>query len=262
MVAYDAVLEIDAQHSGALEALAHLRAATVLEGRGDRDGAIERYKRALDANPKDATAAAALREAYLARGDLNAALQLLDREIAQTEGELAKARLCGQMAHLAKSRLKDDKRAEDAAKRALGLDPTNLEALTVLGDIAFDAKRFMEAAAHYEQLAGRADSLDKKEAARVLVRYVDALSQTGSTEKALAPMDTLLRIAPDDSDALARVAQVSFEHGSPKRAAELYRDLLTRFSPVLSGEARVKAHFRYGEALRLSGDIEASLAPL
>ena len=293
-VAYDAVLEIDPQHAGALEALAHLRqstgdadaalaalealasrasspeakaeqfirAAKMLEARGDRDGAIERYKRALDANPKDAASAASLREAYTARGDLNAALQLFEREIAQTEGDLGKARLCGQMALLAKSHMKDDKRAEEAAKRALALDPTNLDALTVLGDIAFDAKRFMEATTHYEQLAGRADTLAKKEAARVLVRYVDALSQTGSTEKALAPMDTLLRIAPDDSDALARVAQVSFEHGSPKRAAELYRDLLARFSQVLSGDARVKAHFRYGEALRLSGDIEGSLGPL
>jgi len=294
MVAYDAVLEIDPQHAGALEALAHLRqstgdadaalaalealasratsaeakaeqfirAAKMLETRGDRDGAIERYKRALDANPKDATSAAALREAYTARGDLNAALQLFEREIAQTEGELSKARLCGQMALLAKARMKDDKRAEEAAKRALAFDPTNLDALTVLGDIAFDAKRFIEAAVPYGELAARADSLDKKEAARILVRYVDALSQTGSTEKALAPMDTLLRIAPDDSDAFARVAQVSFEHGSPKRAAELYRDLLARFSNVLSADTRVKAHYRYGEALRLSGDIDGSLASL
>ncbi|MES1174082.1 MAG: tetratricopeptide repeat protein [Myxococcales bacterium] len=294
MQAYDAVLEIDPQHSGALEALAHLRqstgdadaalaaletlasratspeakaeqyirAAKVLEARGDRDGAIERYKRALDANPKDATSAAALREAYTARGDVNAAIQLLEREIGTTEGELAKARLAGQMAILCRDRLKDDKRAEEAAKRSLAFDPTNLDALTVLGDIAFDHKRFIEAAAHYELLAGRADSLDKKEAARLLVRYVDALSQTGSTEKALAPMDTLLRIAPDDSDALARVAQVTFEHGSPKRAAELYQDLLSRFGSVLPSEARVKAHYRYGEALRLSGELDASLEPL
>ena len=294
MQAYDAVLEIDPQHSGALEALAHLRqstgdadaalaalealasratspeakaeqfirAAKVLEARGDRDGAIERYKRALDANPKDPTSAAALREAYTARGDVNAAIQLLEREIGHTEGDLAKARLAGQMAVLTRDRLKDDKRAEEAAKRALGFDPTNLDALTVLGDIAFDAKRFMEAAAHYELLADRADSLDKKEAARLLVRYVDALSQTGSTEKALAPMDTLLRIAPDDSDALARVALVTFEHGAPKRAAELYQDLLTRFGHVLPSDARAKAHYRYGESLRSSGDLERCLAPL
>jgi tetratricopeptide (TPR) repeat protein len=294
MQAFDAVLEIDPQHSGALEALAHLRqstgdaeaalaalealasrastpeakaeqyirAAKVLEARGDRDGAIERYKRALDANPKDATSAAALREAYTTRGDVNAAIQLIERELSFTDGELAKARLVGQMALLFRDRLKDDKRAEEAAKRSLGFDPTNLDALTVLGDIAFDHGRFIEAAAHYDLLAGRADSLDKKEAIRLLVRYVDALSQTGSTEKALAPMDTLLRIAPDDSDALARVARVTFEHGSPKRAAELYQDLLARFSSALPSEARVTAQYRYGEALRLSGELEASLEPL
>jgi tetratricopeptide (TPR) repeat protein len=294
MQAYDAVLEIDPQHAGALEALAHLRestgdadaalvaletlanratspeakaeqyirAAKVLEARGDRDGAIERYKRALDANPKDSTSASALREAYTARGDVNAAVQLLEREIAHTEGELGKGRLAGQIAILSRDRLKDDKRAEEAAKRALAFDPTNLDALTVLGDIAFDAKRFMEAAAHYELVAGRADSLEKKAATRLLVRYVDALSQTGSTEKALAPMDTLLRIAPDDSDALARVAQVTFEHGSPKRAAELYQDLLSRFANALPSDARAKAQYRYGEALRLGGDIVGSLSPL
>jgi tetratricopeptide (TPR) repeat protein len=294
MEAYDAVLEIDPQHPGALEALAHLREATgdagaalaalealanrattpeakaeqyiraakVLEARGDRDGAIERYKRALDANPKDSTSAAALRDAYTARGDVNAALQLLERELAHTEGDLAKARLAAQIAVLARDRLKDDRRAEEAAKRAIGLDPTNLDALTVLGDIAFDAKHFIEAAAHYGVIAERADSLDKKAAARLLVRYVDALSQTGSTEQALAPMDTLLRIAPDDSDALARVAQVTFEHGSPKRAAELYHDLLSRFGKAMPTEARGKAQYRYGEALRLDGDLEASLAPL
>jgi len=132
MQAYDAVLEIDPQHAGALEALARLRestgdadaalaaletlankastpeakaeqyirAAKLLEARGDRDGAIERYKRALDANPKDSTSATALREAYAARGDVNAAIQLIEREINNTEGELGKARLCGQMAVL------------------------------------------------------------------------------------------------------------------------------------------------------------------
>ncbi|HEY4106159.1 MAG TPA: tetratricopeptide repeat protein, partial [Polyangiaceae bacterium] len=294
MQAYDAVLELDPQHAGALEAIAHLReasgdanaalaaletlaskastpeakaeqfirAAKLLESRGDRDGAIERYKRALDANPKDATSAAALRDAYAARGDVNAAIQLIEREIAHTEGDLAKGRLAGQMATLFKERLKDDKRAEEAARRAVALDPINLEALTVLGDIAFDAKRFMEAATQYELIASRADSLEKKEATRLLVRYVDALSQTGSTEKALAPMDTLLRIAPDDSEALERVAQVTFEHGAPKRAAELYKDLLARFDTVLAGESRVRAHYRYGEALRLSGDLAGALAPL
>jgi tetratricopeptide (TPR) repeat protein/tRNA A-37 threonylcarbamoyl transferase component Bud32 len=292
--AYEAVLEIEPQHPGALESVARLRessgdadaalaailaiaakattpegkaeqyvrAAKLFESRGDKDRAIEHYKQALDVNPRDYIAGAALREAFAARGDVNAAIQLIEREIEQTEGLSAKAKLAGQMATLYRKRLRDDQRAEDAAKKALAFDPTTLDALAVLGDIAFENKRFHEASTHYEGVAGRADLLEKSEAARVLVRYVDALSQSGSTEKALAPMDTLLRIAPDDAQALERVAQVTFENGSPVRAAELYKDLLTRFDATLKGEARARAQYRYGEALRKSGDVKGALAVL
>lgn len=292
--AYEAALQIDPQHPVALEALARLResagdadaaleailtlaakaptpeakaeqyvrAAKLLESRGDRDRAIEHYKQALDANPRDAVAAAALREAFAARGDVNAAIQLIERDIEQTEGLSAKAKLAGQMAMLYRKRLRDDQRAEEAAKRALGFDPTTLEALVVLGDIAFENKRFLEASVHYEGAAARADLLEKAEATRLLVRYVDALSQSGSTEKALAPMETLLRIAPDDAQALERVAQVIFEHGAPERAAELYKDLLTRFDSTLKADARARAQYRYGEALRRSGSLEEAVSAL
>jgi tetratricopeptide (TPR) repeat protein len=291
--AYEQVLTLAPEHPQALEALARLResagdadaalaaidalaakasspeakgeqllrAAKLLEARGDRDGAIDRYKLVLDVNPGDLGAAAALREAYVARGDVNAAIQLIERAIEHTDGDRAKAKLFGQIAALYRNKLKDDRRAEEAAKRAVKLDPTNLEALLVLGDLALDAKRYHEAATHYEVIAGRAESLDRGEAVRMLIRYVDALSLSGSTEQALAPMDTLLRLAPDDRDALERVAQVTFEHGSPARAADLYGTLLDRFDSVLEGKARYTAYFRRGESLRKAGEL-AACAPL
>jgi tetratricopeptide (TPR) repeat protein len=294
MKAYESALAIDPEHPGALEALAQMResagdadaalsaiealaekatskeakaeqytrAAKLLESRGDRDGAIERYKLALDANPSDTGVASALRDAYLARGDVNAAIQLLDREIATTDGDRAKAKRAAEMAVLYRDRLKDDKRAEEAAKRAVSFDPTSLHALMVLGDIAFENKRFLEAAKHYSLIAERADSLDKKDATRVLERFVDTLSQTGSTEQALAPMDTLLRIAPDDLDAIGRVAAVTFEHGSPARAAELYKDLIERFGKQQKAKDRALSLYRFGESLRRSDRLDDALAPL
>ena len=180
----------------------------------------------------------------------------------QTVGELAKAKLAGELARLLRDGLRDDKRAEEAARRASGFDPTNLDALVVLGDIAFEAKRALEAVKHYEGVVGRADTLDRPEAIRVLVRYVDALSQTGSTEKALAPMDTLLRIAPDDKEALERVALVTFENASPKRAAELFTDLLARFGSRMSDVERGQAQYRLGEALRQLGQLDVAKKPL
>jgi tetratricopeptide (TPR) repeat protein len=292
--AYESALEINPEHAGALEALAHiresagdadaaltaiealaekagtkeakaeqyLRAAKLLESRGDRDGAIERYKLALDANPGDQTVAAALRAAYLARGDVNAAIQLLEREMNESEGDRAKAKFAGEMATLYRERLKDDKRAEEIAKKAIGFDPTNAQALMVLGDISFEAKRHLEAAKYYGVIAERADSLDKKDATRILVRFVDSLSLTGSTEQALAPMDTLIRIAPDDAAAMGRVATVTFDHGSPGRAAELYRDVLERFGKQLTGKDRAQALYRLGESLRRSGDLDGAQSPL
>jgi tetratricopeptide (TPR) repeat protein len=292
--AYERVLALSPEHGGALEMLARLRetsgdqdaalaaletlaeraespeakaehlqrAAKLLEGRGDRDRAILNYKRALDASPKDTAIATALRAAYIARGDVNAAVELLEQEIDGTEGDRQKAKLAAELATLHRTRLKDDDRADKAGRRALEYDPTNIDALTIVADIAFEAGRFVEAASFYEKLSGRAENLDHDTAVRALERYVDALAKGGSTEKALAAMDTLLRLAPDDQQAVARVALVTFEHGSPARARELYLDLLGRFAETLSAEEKASATYRTGEAARRAGDLDAAIESL
>jgi tetratricopeptide (TPR) repeat protein len=294
IVAYELVLAIDPEHATALEALAGLRetaghddaalaaletlakradspearaehlkrAAKLLEARGDLDQAILHYKQALDANPKSVDVAAALRDAYIARGDVTAAVELLEREIDATEGDRQKAQLGSQLAILHRTKLKDDARADKAARRALEHDPTDIDALTVVADIAFEGGRFVEAAAFYEKLAGRAESLEHDAAVRALERYVDSLAKGGSTEKALAAMDTLLRLAPEDPQALERVATVTFEHGSPGRARDLYDDLLGRFGDSLSVSGRAIATYRMGEAARRTGNLDAAILSL
>ncbi|HET9934357.1 MAG TPA: tetratricopeptide repeat protein, partial [Polyangiaceae bacterium] len=290
--AYEAVLALEPTHPEALEAVAKLkestgdagaaltaiealaakastpetraeqwlRAARLLEGRGDRDGAIEQYKRALDANPKDPTASRALRDAYTARGDAHAAVQLFEREIEQTEGNLGKAALAGKLALLQHEKLHDGARAEEIARRALEWDPGNIDALCVMGDVAFESRRFVEASRHYEAVQSRVDKLPNP--TRVLIRYVDSLAQTGSTEKALAAMDTLLRLSPDNPGALERAAEVNFEHGSPSRAAELFAELIERFGAGLDHHSRARILERRGEALRRAGRFDEALAPL
>jgi tetratricopeptide (TPR) repeat protein len=294
IVAYERVLELDPEHGAALESLARLRetagqedaalaaiealaekaenpeakaeryvrAAKLLESQGDRDGAIQRYKRALDATPKDSAISSALRAAYVARGDVNAAVELLEREIPDAEGDRQKAKLAAELATLHRTKLKDDERADKAARRALDFDPTNTDALTIVAETAFDAQRFVEAAASYEKLAARADSLDHDAAVRALERYVDSLARGGSTEKALVAMDTLLRLAPDDPQAVARVAAVTFDHGSPGRARELLEDLLKRFGDTLTASEKATATYRLGESRRKTGDLDAAIEAL
>lgn len=294
IAAYERVLEIEPENGAALESLARLRetagqedaalaaiealaekaetpeakaeryvrAAKLLESQGDRDGAIERYKRALDATPKDSAISSALRAAYVARGDVNAAVELLEKEIPEAEGDRQKAKLAAELAVLHRTKLKDDERAEKAARRALDFDPTNTDALTIVAETAFDAQRFVEAAASYEKLAGRADTLEHDAAVRALERYVDSLARGGSTEKALVAMDTLLRLAPDDPQAIARVASVTFDHGSSGRARELFEDLLDRFGSALTTGEKATATYKLGEARRRLGDLDAAIEAL
>ena len=254
--AYERVLNLDPGNSEALEALAGLRASTgetsgavdaiealakkattpaeraehyiraaqVLEAQGDQDGAIERYKLAVEANPKDRSAPLILRAAYVARGDVNAAAELLEQEIKQTEGEATRAKLAGELAALCRDRLHNDARGESWAKIALGLDPTNLDALRVMGDVAFDADHFVEAARYYDQVANRTDALTPPDAVRVLTAYAECLVKNNTAKKALDVAERLLKIAPDDVATSSRTRLGAVLR--PRRAATLVRPAL------------------------------------
>jgi tetratricopeptide (TPR) repeat protein len=317
---YEQVLEMSPGHAGALEALARLRemsgdsqaalsaiealalkaatpegkaeqwlrAARLLEGRGDRDGAIERYKLALEANPREATASSALRVAYDARGDAASIAALVEKELTYAEGKMAKARLYAELARVQRDKLHDEDRAETSARIATDLDPTNADALLVLGDLAYESERYLEAIKHLESLVGRASVLPKKDAVRALVRYVEAYghgvampasaaplsgkdgqresippsSVTASHPRLAAAVDALAQIAPEDADALARVGRVMFDAGDAEMARAVYEHLLEEHGAQLSHVERAEAQWRLGESHRRLGELDKAVDAL
>jgi len=317
---YEQVLEMSSGHAGALEALARLRelsgdshaalsaiealavkaatpegkaeqwlrAARLLEGRGDRDGAIERYKLALEANPKDAAASSALRLAYAARGDAQSVVALVEKELTHAEGKMAKARLHAELARVQRERLHDNDKAEVNARTATDLDPTNAEALLVLGDLAYEGQRYLEASKHLESLVGRATVLPKEDAVRALVRYVEAYGRSVSTRvsspaisskdgsreslppssmtanhpRLAAAVDALEQIAPDDAGALSRVARVMFDAGDAQSSRAMYERLLERHGAELPHADRADAQWRLGESLRRLGELDKAVDAL
>ncbi|MFO0677723.1 MAG: protein kinase [Polyangiaceae bacterium] len=339
--AFELVLERSPGNAGALEALARLRelagdahaalsaieslaakaetaegkaeqwmrAGRLLEARGDKDGAIERFKLALEANPRDPAAAAALRSAYAQRGDVASVVSLIDVELGHAEGNLAKSRLHAELAKIHHQHMADADRAESAAKRALDLDATNADALMVLGDVAFEAGRYIEASRYYESLVGRSSVLSKDDGVRVLLQFVEAsgkangptsipnppmsmpassmpassmpmstarLSQPppapgsatriaiaqGPAARVAVAIEALEKLAPGDSDVLARVARVVFEFGDVDVARRMNMDLLEKHGRALSSSERAAALYRIGESARRAGDVEGALKPL
>jgi tetratricopeptide (TPR) repeat protein len=225
-----------------------LRAARLLDARGEHDAAIDRYRRALDAEPNAPALLCALREAYLARGDASAALQLLEREVREADGDLAKATLEARGALLLRERLHDDARAEASAKRALALDPNELDALRVLADIAFERRQFEEASRLWARILERRDR--QANPAPDWLRYLDTLLELGRGPQALAALDEALTVLPRDLPTLSRAAAISFAHGTAERAAELSAELLSRFGNELDRSLRAETSYRLGESLR------------
>ena len=319
MRAYEQVLEMVPGHAGALEALARLRemsgdanaalsaiealaakaqgeqkaeqwmrAAKLLESRGDRDGAISRYKLALEANPKDQAASAALRAAYAARGDAVSVVELIEKELPNAETNLAKARLHAELALLQRNQLRDDAKAEASAKIAFELDPNNPEAQLVLGDIAYEAQRFLEASKYYETLVGRTAALAKEDGVRVLLRYIESASKLAPSASMLPPsgsspdlvaftqttgmraanprvlvaVETLQKLSPTDQETALRAAKAVFEFGDPSTAKKMYDDVFERFGTKIVGQARAEALYGLGESARRTGELDAAIRPL
>jgi len=319
--AYEQILEMSPGHAGALEALARLRemsgdanaalsaiealaakastpeqkaeqwmrAAKLLESRGDKDGAIGRYKLALESNPKDQTASAALRAAYAARGDAMSVVELIERELPNAETNLAKARLHAELARLQRNQLRDESKAEASAKIAFELDPNNPDAQLVLGDIAYDNQRFLEAARYYETLVGRTASLAKEDGTRVLLRFIEAVGKSApasstsippsgsspdltpfspptgvrnASPRVLVAIEALQKLAPTDMETALRASKAVFEFGDPTTARKMYEDVFEKFGSKIVGQARAEALYGYGESARRTGEHDAAIKAL
>ena len=264
--AQSALAAIDelAQKASTPEAKAELevRAAQVLEGRGDAAGALRRYKLAAELRPEDASARRRLVKKYVEHASYANAVELLEEEIQVAKSEHERAALAGEMALICYRHLQDPGRAVATAQLALHIDPTNADALRVLGYTAHAEGRYVEAAKRLEPLIGQLDAVGGDDAREIAFLYVDALARSGSAEKALNQVGGLMTWLEHDSAMLLRITEIASEHGSAEQTLWLCELLLGDLRAMLSPKEESEAELYNGQALAKLGRNEEARAAL
>jgi tetratricopeptide (TPR) repeat protein/serine/threonine protein kinase len=237
-----------------------VRAGKLLEDHGDRDGAISRYRKALDADRSSAAAVQALRIIYARRGDTHGAIEMLNHAIELASGDLERAELSAELGNLYLSKLEDETAAAEAFNAALTLDPTCTAAQVGLGEIAWRHADHEAAAAHLGAVLGRLDDLPREQAAEVAQRAGASYEVQGQTDKALDAFKRARDLSPDDLQINLRHAASVRKSGDAKAAERLYERLFAKFESELDVQARVDLLNAWGETQLDAGQMRAGIA--
>ncbi|MCA9615223.1 MAG: tetratricopeptide repeat protein, partial [Myxococcales bacterium] len=167
-----------------------------------------------------------------------------------------KAQLHAELGHLYQGRLEDPSRARSSFERALELDPTCTPAARGLGDLAFAAGDFAEAAEKYEPLLARTSQMTPENAKAVSLRCGEAFGKLGEWGKAQRAYTNAKAYAPDDRVVLERLADATYAAEEWDEAAELYRGLLADHGASLEPGDRGQCVFRQGDSLRRAGQLD------
>jgi tetratricopeptide (TPR) repeat protein len=236
------------------------RAGRLLEEHGDRDGAISRYKRALDADPTALPAVDALRAIYARRGDAHGAIDMLNYAIQLSEGDRKRAQLYAELGAIYHERLEDDQNAEQAFNTALTLDATCTAAQVGLGRIEFGRENFEQAASYLGTVLGRLDELPQSEAAELCRFAGDSFRAGGQMDKAIDAYKRARDFAPDDLAVNERHASLVLEAGDAKSAERLYERIYSRFQDELDVSERLRVLRAWGEAQLAAEQVSQAIA--
>ena len=142
----------------------------------------------------------------------------MEAEIPVAKNERERAKLAGDMSLICHKYLHDSARAVATAQLALHIDPSNADALRVLGYTAHAEKRYVEAAKRFEPRARSTGACwTPRKRARSPSCTSTRLSRSGSADKALNQVGGLMKWFEDDASALLRIAEVAAEHGSAEQ---------------------------------------------
>ncbi len=275
---YQAVLDRDGSHRGALEALARLHqaggdlaeAARILdrligvsegadavrscgtladvhEKLGDKVAAAAALERALGVDKADKEVRARLLALYEATESWEklAAHLVVDAELA--EGVDAQIPLLRRAADTHAKKRGDWAEASLVLEKASALRPDDRELLLALCDAYSASGKGKAAAAVLEKIVESYGGKRSKELAEIHRRLADAHIADGNTEKALEELDKAFRIEPGNVHVLKALGLVAIQVDDLKKAMQMFRALLLQKLEADSPITKAEVFFHLGE---------------
>lgn len=231
-----------------------VRAGKLLQEGGEVDGAIVRYKRALDADRHINDAAQALREIYAQRGDAHGAAQMLLLAAENESGERARAALLAELGNLYRDQLEQRTEARATFERALSLDRTSSVAAAGLMRLAYEDQRWSDVATHFALLEPRLGELSPERAAELCEAAADAYRRLGQTARVVSATGRASELIPANLTYAEAYADAVLANGEPARAAQLYQSMLEQFESQLAEPDRLRLLRARGHAQLQSQD--------
>ncbi len=225
----------------------------------DHAAAVDAYRAALDADPSNAAAAAALRTVYAEKGDYQATIEMLQREIDAADGDLARSRLHVQMGRIFREDIGDSDRALACFEKALETDRTSIEAAEPLAELYRERDRWEDASRIYEAFADSAAALPVRSAGELFLRQGQAAERLGNLDRAEKAYLKAREARPDDIEVPRRIAAVRLALGRHEDARAILKELLLRFEADMAPQDRVRAHMDLAGAARAMGDSASAL---
>ncbi len=235
------------------------RAGKLLEDSGNKDGAIERYRHALDLDAYPVETAEALRRIYEQRGDARGAVEVLRREVDRETGKARKAELLADLGKVYRERLKQDEAAHESFSEALALDPTCTRASLGLAALVYEKGNYAEYLKHFSDILGRIAGLGAEETRELYYRAGRSFEETGRLDRAVEAYRNALQHAPGDIELHVRLAEAALKSGQPDQAVRQYEQIIDSFEKETAGEDKVRVLLALGKARLAADDADGAV---
>ncbi|MEE9386251.1 MAG: tetratricopeptide repeat protein [Nannocystaceae bacterium] len=206
--------------------LQYRRMAEVQEKRlVDADAAIASYARATAIDPTDRIARAEMVRIYLSRGDLDAAMTVLEAELAAISSSTEQANLCGRVAGILVADHGDRVRASDVLERAIVLAPRHDASYRQLEDLYIESEDWAALAETYLNHAEMSGEIGVRLSRLRLLAdlFVERLDDPW---RARDVYQNIVNETPTDPQALSALAQTHEKLEDWDAAADVYTKLV------------------------------------